>query len=676
MSHTDRLNPAQREAVLCTEGPLLVLAGAGAGKTRVIAHRILEIVQRGTEPEHVLAITFTNKAAGEMRERVVGLLREQGALPPDATSHSRHAQKSMPGFFGRAGEPFVSTFHSLGLLVLKENYKELGYKRTPAIYDRTDSMREIKAAMKQLGIEDMEPRTVLGVISKTKGQGIALEEFIEKGENFRDRAVASVWNLYDQALRKDAAVDFDDLLLRSMRFLEINAEARVRYQARWTHIHIDEYQDTNRVQAQMAHLLVGPARNICAVGDIDQTIYGWRGAEIANIIQFERTYPGAKVVLLEENYRSTQKILDAANTVIAKNPNRPEKNLFTKNSEGEQIGIYQAFDETDEAGFIARKIGELLRDGRGADGKKLQPRDFAVLYRANFQSRAIEEQLLAAGVPYQVLGTRFFERKEVKDTLSFIRAALLDTPADIHRVTQVLPGIGKVTALKILAGQEDTLRGAIAQKVQAMRTLLARIREKTSMLPPSQLIQFIATESGMEKLFKEDKLEGAERLENLRELGALAARYDALPTYIADDETRPALDAFMESAALASDQDELKDEANAVRLMTIHASKGLEFPIVFITGFEEGLFPYERDYTSSDSSGSGQRSGKDDQEEERRLCYVAITRAREKVFLTFASYRTIFGSKNATIRSQFIGDIPEHLLEWESPERLGKTIYL
>ncbi len=674
MSHTDTLNPAQREAVLCTEGPLLVLAGAGAGKTRVIAHRILEIVKRGTEPEHILAITFTNKAASEMRERVLGLLREQGALPPETTSYAHHAQKSTPGFFGRAGEPFVSTFHSLGLLILKENFKALGYKRTPAIYDRTDSMREIKAAMKQLGIEDMEPRTVLSIISKTKGQGMALEEFINRGENFRDRAVASVWNLYDQALRKDAAVDFDDLLLRSMRFLEINAEARARYQARWTHIHIDEYQDTNRVQAQMAGLLVGPARNICAVGDIDQTIYGWRGAEIANIIQFERTYPGARAVLLEENYRSTQKILDAANTVIAKNPNRPEKNLFTKNREGEQLSVYQAFDETDEAGFIARKMGELLREG-APDGTPLRPRDFAILYRANFQSRAIEEQLLAAEIPHQVLGTRFFERKEVKDTLSFIRAALLDTPADLHRVMQVLPGIGKVTALKILAGQEDTLRGATAQKVQAMRALLGRIRDKAGQLPPSQLIQFVATESGMEKMFKEDKLEGAERLENLRELGVLAARYDSLPTYQADpsntsgqataNETRPALETFLESAALASDQDELKDDANAARLMTVHASKGLEFPVVFITGLEEGLFPYEREGES-----------KDDQEEERRLCYVAITRAERKVFLTYASYRTIFGSKNATIRSQFISDIPEHLLEWESPERLGKTIYL
>ena len=387
------------------------------------------------------------------------------------------------------------------------------------------------------------------------------------------------------------------------------------------------------------------------MGDIDQTIYGWRGAEIANIIQFERTYPGGKTVLLEENYRSTQKILDAANTIIAKNPNRPEKNLFTKNLEGEALGVYQAFNESDEAGFIVRKVRELV-----AEGKK--PREFAVLYRANFQSRAIEEAFLSADVPHQVLGTRFFERKEVKDTMSFIRAALQDTPADIHRVTQVLPGIGKVTALKILSGQEGELRGAIGEKVRSMRRLLDKIRTMSEQIPPSRLIQHIVTESGMEKQFKEDKLEGQERLENLRELSSLAARYDGLPL-------SEGLQAFIESAALQSDQDELKEEANAVRLMTVHASKGLEFPVVFITGMEEGLFPYEREGGS-----------KDDNEEERRLFYVAITRAEQKVFLTHASYRTVFGSQNATIRSQFIDDIPEHLREQENPERLGKTIYL
>ena len=415
---------------------------------------------------------------------------------------------------------------------------------------------------------------------------------------------------------------------------------------------MDEYQDTNHVQARLAELLVGDAKNICAVGDIDQTIYGWRGALIENMIHFERTFSGARTVLLEENYRSTQNILAAANDVIVKNPNRPEKKLFTKNSEGEQLGLYQAFDETDEAGFVARKIKEGLRD-------KMQPKDFCVLYRANFQSRAMEEALLANDIPYQVLGTRFFERKEVKDTLSFIRAALFNTPADIERITKAVPsGIGKVTLLKVLQGKEHELTGATREKISKLRTLLARIREQGETLTPSELVRSVIVDSGMERLCKEDKVEGAERLENLRELSNLAARYDTLPK-------EEALEAFLESTALQSDQDELKEDANAVRMMTVHASKGLEFPYVFIVGLEEGLFPYAREGDSDKEA-----------EEERRLMYVAITRAKKKVFLTYASYRTVFGSKNATFPSQFLSDISGELIALENPERLGRTIYL
>lgn len=631
--HLAKLNSMQREAVLAIDGPLLVLAGAGSGKTRVIAHRILELVRQGTPPEQILAITFTNKAAAEMRQRVIELLQEH--LGPDKVW----------------APPLVSTFHSLGLLIVKENAKRLGFKRTPAIYDRADSLREIKAALKSLGIEDIEPRAALGLLSKQKGQGVTAEEFAQKTDNPRTRAIASAWVLYEQALHKEGAVDFDDLLLRAMRFLRSDAEARLRYQKRWTRIHIDEYQDTNHVQARLAELLVGPDKHICAVGDIDQTIYGWRGAEIANIIGFERTFGGGKAVLLEENYRSTQKILAAANEIIVKNPNRPDKNLFTKNTEGDQIGLYQAFDETDEAGFIARKIDELLSG-------KVAPKDIAVLYRANFQSRAIEAALLDAEIPHQVLGTRFFERKEVKDVLSFVRAATLKTSADLARIANTPPrGIGKVTLLKILSGKEHELTGAVKEKVEALHRLLARIEETAATATPSELLRFVITSSGMEQLFKEDKLEGAEHLENLRELVSLATRFD--------HRGAEGLQEFLESAALQSDQDELKDDANAVRLMTVHASKGLEFPYVFITGLEEGLFPYARE---------GGSEG--DMEEERRLCYVAITRAEKKVFLTYAAYRTVFGSKNPTIPSQFLSDIPDYLIELESPERLGKTIYL
>ncbi len=627
-NHLAHLNTAQQKAVRAIDGPLLVLAGAGAGKTRVIAHRILEIVRQGTAPERILAITFTNKAAAEMRERVLGLLPAAGR------------------------PPFVSTFHSLGLSIIKENAALLGFARTPAIYDRNDSLREMKAALKQLGVEDTEPRAALNTMSKQKGQGVSVHDFAAQAHSFHDRTTASAWSLYEQALRKDGAVDFDDLLVRAMQLLRDNAAVRTHYREKWSHIHIDEYQDTNQVQAQLAGLLVGDKQNICAVGDIDQTIYGWRGALIENMIHFERTFPGAQTVILEENYRSTQNILAAANEVIVKNPNRPEKNLFTKNKEGEALGLYQAFDELDEAAFVARKIQELRKEG-------VAPKDFCVLYRANFQSRALEEALLANNIPYQVLGTRFFERKEVKDALSFIRAALFSTPADIERITKAVPsGIGKVTLTKVLEGKENELTGAVREKVAKLRNLLARIREKAEQLSPGELVQFVITESGMERLCKEDKAEGVERLENLRELGNLAARYNTLPQ-------AEALEAFLESTSLQSDQDELKEDANAVRMMTVHASKGLEFPYVFIVGLEEGLFPYSREGDSAKEA-----------QEERRLMYVAITRAEKKVFLTYASYRTVFGSKNATFPSQFISDIPDYLLEVENPERLGRTIYL
>ena len=638
MEHLKGLNQAQKEAVLHTKGPLLVLAGAGAGKTRVITHRILEIVRQGVAPEQILAITFTNKAAGEMRERVVRL------LPPGETL------------------PFVSTFHSLGLTIIKENARALGFKRTPAIYDRSDSLRTIKEALKAMGTEELEPRAVLGVISRHKGAAVSLEEFASGAEHSRDRLVALVWQHYDQKLREEHALDFDDLLFKTVAFLKTNASARGIYRARWPYLHIDEYQDTNKVQAEMADILVGEECNICAVGDIDQTIYGWRGAQIANILSFEKKFPGGRVILLEENYRSTKTILAAANDIISKNMFRREKSLYTRNPDGEPLSLYQAFDEVDEGAFVARKIKELLSKSlTSAEVRLPQPQDVAVLYRANFQSRAIEEALLAADIPYQVIGTRFFERKEVKDVLSFIRATLYETPPDIARVINIpARGIGKVTLAKVLMGKEASLPAAMRTKVGQFRALLARIKEAAERLPPSQLISFVMQESGMEKMYKEDKLEGAERLLNVRELVGLAARHDKT-----EGSTLEKTEKFLEAAALASEADEIKEEKNAVRLMTVHASKGLEFSYVFITGLEEGLFPYDRE---GDTEA--------DKEEERRLMYVALTRAKKKIFLSFASYRTVFGSKNATLPSQFLTDISPSLVIYEAPERLEKTIYL
>ena len=639
MSHIDKLNEAQREAVLQTEGPVLVLAGAGAGKTRVIAHRILEIVRRGTAPEHILAITFTNKAAKEMRERVTTLLSESPEITLPAFTPERM--------------PFVSTFHSLGLRLIKENYRLLGFARFPAIYDRSDSMKIVKQAMKDLDIGDeLEARTILSVASRNKGDGVTPDEFISRAKMPRDRAIGEVWARYERALAQDGALDFDDLLSRALYLLREHADIRTHYQQRWTYVHIDEYQDTNAIQSEMASLLVGPARNICCVGDMDQCIYGWRGADIKNIMSFEKAYPGAKIVLLEENYRSTKTIIAAANHLISKNQFRMEKNLFTSNEDGEKISFFKAFNESDEARFIARVVRDAVKAGA-------QPREFAVLYRANFQSRALEEAFLQGDVAYQVLGTRFFDRAEVKDTLSYLRAALSGASADVARAAQSpRRGIGKTALLAMVGNKEGELRGAGQAAVAGFRALLARIAGEFENLPPSQLVSFVIRESGLEREWKEDKAEGQERLENVRELIALARRYDTM--------SKPeGLHALLEGASLTSDQDEMEEDQNAVRLMTVHASKGLEFPTVFVTGMEEGLFPYARE------------GDKDkEKEEERRLMYVAVTRARRKLYLTMAAMRTVFGSQTFAQPSQFLADIPGSLVKEEESERLGRTIYL
>lgn len=664
MSYLDGLNPAQKEAAMHTEGPLLVVAGAGAGKTRVVAHRILHIVAQGTAPERILAITFTNKAAREMRERVRDLL----ANTPEI---NRPIFEPTSGGRSFSGGPFVSTFHSLALAIIKENFRLVGFKRHPVIYDRADSLRTIKSALKDLELDkDIEPRAALGMISRQKGEGITLGAWQEDARNPRERAVAAVWARYEAALAKDQALDFDDILARAVRFLESSPGKRDHYQHRFKYIHIDEYQDTNNIQARLINLLTGPENNICVVGDGDQLIYQWRGANMSHILSFEKKFPGARVVLLEQNYRSTKTILAAANDIIKKNTVRVDKNLFTNNDDGAPISFYQAWNEGDEAAFVARKIAEMIdeakipTDGNSPDASRseafrgAEPSDFAVLYRANFQSRALEEALLGAGIPHQVLGTRFFERAEVRDALALVRAALFDTASDLARAAGNQPGVGKTTVLAMLAGREGEMRGASREKIAVFRTLLSRIRASAEEMTPSQLIWFAVRESGMEKRLKDDRIEGAERLENVRELGALAARYDAM--------TPPeGIHSFLESAALASEADELKEEQNAVRLMTVHASKGLEFNNVFITGLEEGLFPYVRD---------GEPSA--DKEEERRLMYVALTRARKRAFLSCASVRTVFGSSSLCEPSQFIGDISPDLMEVESPERLGKTIYL
>jgi DNA helicase-2/ATP-dependent DNA helicase PcrA len=646
MSHLLGLNPQQKEAVLQKNGPILIIAGAGAGKTKTIAHRILHLIKEGVAPENILAITFTNKASKEMRERVEKIIS---------------TDKSVNFPINYLHKPFISTFHSLGVHIIKENSRLIGLTRNFSIMDRGDSSKLVKECLKSLDIDpkQFEPNKILNIISREKGNLISSEEYsvgAEKNGYTLQSVTQKVWPMYEKKLATEKALDFDDLLLKTYNILKNYKEILEKYQNLWKYIHIDEYQDTNKVQYEIAKMLAEKNRNICVVGDIDQSIYSWRGADIQNILSFETDYPEAKIVLLEENYRSTQTILSVANEVIKNNKLRREKNLFTKNDIGEKISFLKALNETEEARFIARKSQELI-------GKGVSPREIAVLYRANFQSRVLEEAFLTESVPYQVLGTKFFERKEVKDILSFLRAGVNpESLSDIKRIINVpARGIGKVTILKIFEGGKDKLPEGVREKVNNFFNLLTKIKNETEKSKPSEVIKFIIKESGIEFELQKGNDEDKERLENMRELATLAIKYDHLP--------KPeGIEKLLEEAALATDQDTLEKNENAVKLMTVHASKGLEFDYVFITGLEQDLFPHQGMGTESKTP--------EEMEEERRLFYVALTRARIKLFLTYAEMRTIYGSQQMNLPSIFLGEFDNGNLLEENFEYREKIVYL
>lgn len=637
MINLNELNPAQREAALHSEGPLLVVAGAGAGKTKTVTYRIGRLIESGVEPERILAITFTNKAAKEMRDRVLHLLSEAAKPARDAVS-----------------QPFVSTFHALGVHILRESGRAIGLNKYFSILDKDDSLSLVKELLKERGIEskEVEPRRVLAIISREKGNLVTVEKYLDKAETSRHPlagVVAQIWPLYEKTLRARQALDFDDLLLKTVLLLKQNQSLLEHYQHRWQYLHIDEYQDTNSVQYELARLLADKHRNLCVVGDVDQSIYSWRGADFKNLLRFEKDYTDAKVVLLEENYRSTKTILAAANQVISKNSQRHEKNLYTNKADGENIELLVGLDEGEESALIAEKITSLITEGH-------RPSDMAVLYRTNFQSRAIEEALLRAGLPYQVLGTKFFDRQEVKDVLAMIKAAL--NPADWEsqkRIINVPPrGIGKVTLAKMAAGLTESLPDKTKSKIAAFQQMLREIKQAAETKIPSDLIKFVLRHSGLEAELKSGNAEDAERLANLQELATLALKYDQAT--IGEGVWQ-----MLTDAALVSDQDSLEEGAEqagkakktaGVRLMTIHASKGLEFDHVFVSGLEQGLFPSIR---------LGDDSQKDS-EEERRLFYVALTRARERLFLSYAQIRTIFGSRQVNLPSEFLADIDDSLI--------------
>lgn len=623
------LNAQQQKVVDATEGPVMVIAGAGSGKTRTVTYRIKELIIKGVSPSEILAITFTNKAAKEMRERTIELIKNS----PEINRPISEFEK-----------PFVSTFHSLGVHMLRQQHEHLNVPKSFSILDRGESKSKMKKAIlaSNLDPKQFEPARMLGHISKHKGEGLTLKQFNARGtaKHFLDDTLSRVWSEYEKILNKDKVFDFDDLLLQTKELLKNNKDIREYYQNTWKYIHVDEYQDTNNVQHQIVELLAGPDKNLCVVGDIDQNIYSWRGAKVGHMLDFEKKYPGCKIILLEQNYRSTKVILDAANQIIEKNINRKDKVSFTENDSGDKITIHQAYNEKDEARFIANEIKDLIKKGKN-------PTDIAILYRANFQSRIIEEMMLTSNIPYQVLGTKFFDRKEVKDILAYIKVALnrSDSISMERAIGSPKRGIGKVTLLKVLEGKMGELKGKTLTNTQSFFTFLDRVEECANTKSPKETLELVSKESGiLDGLHKLP--DGEDRIANIFELISLSDKYKNM-------EPLEGINKMLEEASLASDQDDLNTDNGGVKLMTVHAAKGLEFDYVFITGLEEGLFPHEK-----------RGDEKVDEEEERRLFYVALTRAGKKLYLSHAGMRTIFGNTNANTPSSFIEDIDESLIDY------------
>jgi DNA helicase-2/ATP-dependent DNA helicase PcrA len=648
------LNPEQQEAVLQTDGPLLILAGAGSGKTRVIAHRIAYLVSEGlTAPDRILAVTFTNKAAEEMRTRVETLLRVD------------------------CRQMWISTFHALCARLLRREAPHIGLSRDFVIYDSTDQLSVMKQALRELGLDDssVQPRQALSRISHAKNRMEGPEVFASNTWNPRDQQVGKLYAMYVQALKDANALDFDDLLLKTVELFEKSETVRDRYSEKFRYVMVDEYQDTNRPQYMLVQRLAARYRNLCVVGDPDQSIYKWRGADLRNILDFEHDFPEAKIVKLERNYRSTQVILDAASAVISQNRNRKEKRLFTERRGGAKILYYRAGDDLDEAEFVARTSRIALHED--------VENTVAILYRTNAQSRTVEDALRRSGIPYKIIGgVRFYERKEIKDALAYLKLVL--NPHDdvsLRRVINVpARGVGKGVMESLekvaLASEADDLPPLLAglQPVATNNSLWARLvhaveqrllapRAVTSLTAFRDLIVSLTTmarqesvsvtlgkvldQSGYLKDLREERSEEAEgRVENLAELVSAAREYETR-------NTEPSLGGFVDQLSLLSDVDEEAGSREArVLMMTMHSAKGLEFPIVVISGLEEGLFPHSR---SADDEA--------ELEEERRLCYVGITRAERRLVLTSAARRRVFGDYQSTEPSRFIDEIPAELLE-------------
>jgi DNA helicase-2/ATP-dependent DNA helicase PcrA len=641
------LNPPQRQAVLHGDGPLLVLAGAGSGKTRVLTHRIAHLVDTGQAmPGEILSITFTNKAAKEMRERVEALVGP------------------------RVRAMWVMTFHSACARMLRADGDKLGYTRAFTIYDAADSQRLVKRCIEELDIDPKRftPRAIARQISNAKNLLLDAAAYREQVSSFFEQTAADVYELYEKQIHAMNAMDFDDLLFRCVNLLELFTEVRERYEHAFRHVLVDEYQDTNRAQYRWLQLLSGHYRNLCVVGDDFQSIYAFRNADIRNILDFQDDFPDAELIKLEQNYRSTQTILDAANAVMSHNRGQIEKQLWTENPKGAPVHVRELDDEHAEARYVAGEIERLVDEGTSRD-------EIAVFYRANAQSRVLEDILVRFNVSYQVIGgTKFYERAEIKDAIAYL--TLLVNPSDVVAFERVVNspkrGIGDTTRARIVshantvgepiwdvALDPESIYGLGAAAIKAVRRFMSsmeRLRERMENADVDELLQEALDESGyLEALRAERTIEAEGRVENLEELIGVAREYMAQ----ADE---PTVEEFLQQIALFSEQDNLRSDEGIVTLMTLHNAKGLEFPIVFMIGVEDGIFPHMRSIEAGDI------------EEERRLCYVGITRAMRELYVTYARERSLYGQRNVGVPSRFIGEIPDSLTDMESrSQHLSQT---
>ena len=648
MALYDKMNDRQKEAMLCTEGPLLIIAGAGSGKTRVLTHRIAWLIESGiTDPWHILAITFTNKAAGEMRQRVDSLVKEG------------------------ADQVWVATFHSTCVRILRRFIDRIGYENGFTIYDTDDQKTLMKQVFKDLRIDlrSFRERNVLAAISSAKNELIGPDAFAKEAVGYAEEKQAECYREYQKRLHRNNALDFDDLIMMTVKLLKACPDVLDYYRNRFRYILVDEYQDTNTAQFRLVELLAGGHRNLCVVGDDDQSIYKFRGANIENILNFEKAFPGAKVVKLEQNYRSNGNILEAANSVIRNNRGRRDKKLWTEQETGEKIRVMRFETAQDEADAVS---SEILKASGG-----IRYSSFAVLYRTNAQSRLLEEKFVTKGIPYQLVGgVNFYQRREIKDVLAYLRT--IANGSDDIAVRRILNvpkrGIGNTTADKIadfaaangisfwqglLDAPGAGIAGRADAKIRKFTDMIEEFRRKSADMPLDKLIAMVAADSGyIESLKEEGEIEAESRIENIDELISKAASYEAEGQDLSDrtEEGLPAdlplLNRFLEEVSLVADIDSLDEDSEKVTLMTLHAAKGLEFDEVYMTGMEDGLFP-------------GNRSIDDPKEleEERRLCYVGITRAKRRLTMTSAKSRMINGETRWSNESMFVREIPEELKE-------------